>query len=628
MKTVRLRTRTVLAVLLCMSMAVFFSACGSGGSSGGGTSTGSSGGSGSGGTGTGGNGGGEGGSSGGPVLTSPLKSVSPAQNATSIAITSLVSITFDTDMDGSSITQSTFTLSTPSGPMAASVAYDSSTKTATLTPFIKPDPLASTSTTLVPLTKYTAALSTGVKTASGTPLASAYSWSFSTEVRFYAYNFATGRNYILGATKVAEGINTYIYLEVGAYVSQAVIDELKNEFDNNIYGNVRAAFGTEPNPGVDGDPKMFILLLDIPDVTGGGTTVGYFDPSNELSVAIYPSTNLKEMLYVDSGSMQTVANLADVKDTMAHEFQHMIHWGLKKSDDTWLNEAMSEIARAFSGYGPSYDRAYGYQLSPSDSLTVWSGTVDDYGVVYMWAQYFYDHVGTGVFKDMLANSHTGIASVEAALTKAGYGKDFYATFRDWSVANFSGKGVQWPSHPEWSYKSLDLYAGTLSDGTPLPGLFWDPSKINATALASLNPWAVNYYGYGVAIGAPGTVTWTEAGVGDTATFIDGGNSTITFDIQSGTSYGYLTNGYLIEQNPTNNTTLGNAPASGAVAYTAAAAKTPGQLLLEAGQSATGRRILAETGKPPRICVQPYFAAREKKLRAAREKELRAAREGF
>ena len=103
-----------------------------------------------------------------PDATPPTVSgVSPVADATGVAVDTAITATFNEAMDASTITTSSFTLDSVSG----SVSYDSGTYTATFTP----DASLSYSTT------YTAILSTAITDAADNPLASAYSWSFTTE---------------------------------------------------------------------------------------------------------------------------------------------------------------------------------------------------------------------------------------------------------------------------------------------------------------------------------------------------------------------------------------------------------------------------------------------------------------
>jgi len=102
-----------------------------------------------------------------PDTTPPtVASITPTANATGVAVSTTVSATFSEAMNASTITTSSFTL----GGVSGSVSYDSGSYTATFTP----------SSNLALNTTYTATLSTAITDVAGNPLASAYSWSFTT----------------------------------------------------------------------------------------------------------------------------------------------------------------------------------------------------------------------------------------------------------------------------------------------------------------------------------------------------------------------------------------------------------------------------------------------------------------
>jgi glucose/arabinose dehydrogenase len=104
-----------------------------------------------------------------------ITAVSPAANATGVALNTTVTATFSEAMNASTINAATFTL-VPQGsttPIAATVTYAATTRVATLAP----------SAALQAGTTYTATVrggASGVKDAANNPLASDSTWSFTT----------------------------------------------------------------------------------------------------------------------------------------------------------------------------------------------------------------------------------------------------------------------------------------------------------------------------------------------------------------------------------------------------------------------------------------------------------------
>jgi hypothetical protein len=94
-------------------------------------------------------------------------STSPASGEPDVVVGSNVTATFSKAMDESTITAGSFTVAGVSG----TVSYNSGTYTATFNP----------DSNLAYETTYTATLTTAITDAGGTPLASTYSWSFTTE---------------------------------------------------------------------------------------------------------------------------------------------------------------------------------------------------------------------------------------------------------------------------------------------------------------------------------------------------------------------------------------------------------------------------------------------------------------
>jgi hypothetical protein len=96
-------------------------------------------------------------------------STSPSSGATGIT-SPIVTATFDRTLDAATVNATTYTLSGPSGAVPATVSYDDSTHTASLTPTAALSWGAS----------YTAKLTTGIHNIDGSALASQVTWSFTT----------------------------------------------------------------------------------------------------------------------------------------------------------------------------------------------------------------------------------------------------------------------------------------------------------------------------------------------------------------------------------------------------------------------------------------------------------------
>lgn len=107
---------------------------------------------------------------------------------------------------------------------------------------------------------------------------------------WWSSNFINNQFYQSPSTCRAVGTNCYIFVEDSMWtagnVNQTIVDAVKNAFDNStpanaskgVYQTNVETFGTPPN--VDGDSKIVIFLLNIPDgysgKVGEGFVAGYF----------------------------------------------------------------------------------------------------------------------------------------------------------------------------------------------------------------------------------------------------------------------------------------------------------------------------------------------------------------
>ena len=298
---------------------------------------------------------------------------------------------------------------------------------------------------------------------------------------FWTNSWVTNQFYQITATLQKVGTHCYIYVEDGQTVSSTVIDDAANEFDTNIYPTDTSIFGSEPD--VDGDPRITILLMDIRDGYNGsgGFVAGYFHSLNE-----YNSThsNLREMFYMDVNPGQP--GTTQFYGTLAHEFQHMIHFNQDGNEETWVNEGCSTLAEYLCGYG--HDSNIGDFLnSPDDGLISWGGALADYGQVYLFLYYLWEKYGGDSFISYLTqNQQNGIQGVNSSLAAEGYSDDFKTVFSNWAVANY----LDSPSIGDGKYGYTGLDLTSFSPGGIYLSNTW--SSYPVTSSGSVNYYAADY----------------------------------------------------------------------------------------------------------------------------------------
>lgn len=214
------------------------------------------------------------------------------------------------------------------------------------------------------------------------------------------------------------------------------ISSLSQEFDEHIYPKETQFWGAEPNPGIDNDSKITIVLEDL--ISGNG---GYFDSSNQYLKEISNNSNEREIIFI---SVQA-GNFAKI--FLGHEFQHLISFNQKDMirkvpEDVWLNELRSEYSISLLGYnddfgGSSLERRVDTFLeNPSDSLTEWPNVSSDYAQVVLFGQYLLEQFGQSIFTETLQTSTVGIDSINQFLRDHNYSEKFSNIFENWTVANY------------------------------------------------------------------------------------------------------------------------------------------------------------------------------------------------
>jgi hypothetical protein len=303
------------------------------------------------------------------------------------------------------------------------------------------------------------------------------------------------RYFVLHATIRAETPHLYIYVQNGLKVSQAALTAAATHFERSTYPTDRSFFGSEWLPGVDGDPHITCLLGNLKS----SGAAGFYSAEDEYPPLVYPYSNAREMFYINTNSLPGSGEF-DV--TLAHEFQHMIHWHVHSRDNAWLNEGMSMVAQRINGYPNSVQgEADTFLGTPSTQLNTWSDgdNTAHYGGAYLFLIYLYDRFGRTILHDMVADhAYTDFQLVSDVLHKLRIKETADQVFADWIVANAIDNGHV--AGGKYAYR--DLTSTVLPTDVSLPGVTPTATpSANANPLmplphtGALPPYATDYYAF-------------------------------------------------------------------------------------------------------------------------------------
>ncbi len=259
---------------------------------------------------------------------------------------------------------------------------------------------------------------------------------------FWVTNVDTNENFKISTTLRYLGDNVYIWIEKGVTYDQGDLKALGDAFDDEIYPTNREFFGSEWSPGVDGDPHIYIVYAG----GLGQSLAGYYSSADELHPDAHEYSNAHEMFLINSDNVYLWEDY--IYGTLAHEFQHMIHWYTDMNEETWLNEGFSMLAELINDFDPGgFD--YAYVMNPDLQLTDWGDDVGNngphYGAALLFTTYFLDRFGEDATKAVVAHDKNGMESIEVVLSELDLRDpltnevpDAEDVFADWAIANLLG----------------------------------------------------------------------------------------------------------------------------------------------------------------------------------------------
>ncbi len=241
------------------------------------------------------------------------------------------------------------------------------------------------------------------------------------------------------ATCRYKGTHCYIFVEESQWdikAAQEDVDKLGTLFDaetpadpeRGIFEIAVDAFGEPVDE--DGDPRIFILILDLP----GEEIVGYFDGT--LYDRVSQPDLRRDTIYLDAHKLVFSAYLAHA--TLAHEFQHLIHWGRDSDEEAWIDEGLSGYAEELVGFPEANPRMVpSFLEDPSRNLTSWTFESASYGKTYLFASFLAERYGPGLIRQIVAEPRNGILGIDDAFKSQDWIENYAGAWRLWIAANYA-----------------------------------------------------------------------------------------------------------------------------------------------------------------------------------------------
>lgn len=262
-----------------------------------------------------------------------------------------------------------------------------------------------------------------------------------------------------------------MYVQRGLPYSQADLERAARAFEQEIYPRTREIFGSETQPGVDGDLR--ITILNAREPTGG--ILGYFSSQDTLPRQVNRYSNEREMVFMNIERLDFAS--PGYLDTLAHEFQHMIHQNEEPGSAIWFNEGASQLAEDLNGFARNGMIGL-YLADPDLQLTQWGTSPGasgaHYGAAHLFLRYIYaQYAGQAQLRPLIqadAGDNLGAFAELAARSRPDIAS-FGQVVADWAVANL----IDSPAVGDGRYTyatghSLpELLPGRVAPATLFPG---------------------------------------------------------------------------------------------------------------------------------------------------------------
>ena len=268
-------------------------------------------------------------------------------------------------------------------------------------------------------------------------------------------------------------------------LSTGQYQELGRTFDDPIHGAVTGAFGAPSD--IDGNSKVVILLTPVVNEltprNSSGFIAGFFYGCDLVSRSVCSGSNGGEIFYTltadpggqfgDARSVQLV--LRSLPPVLGHEFQHMIHFGQRKSTDAlWLSEGLAHhaediVADVYAARGDAtsaaqfraqnYSRAIRYLRSPKSTSLVaenGNGTLELRGAAWLFVKYLVGQHGESILRTLTQSTESSVTNVVRQT-----GRSWSSLLANWAIALYADDAPELANarlEPQHTFPNINMRA--------------------------------------------------------------------------------------------------------------------------------------------------------------------------
>ncbi|MGH2499456.1 MAG: hypothetical protein ACRDF0_05120, partial [Candidatus Limnocylindria bacterium] len=206
--------------------------------------------------------------------------------------------------------------------------------------------------------------------------------------RFWTYDFAAKRNVQISATLHVMTDHAKWWIADGVRVDERALRATADVFEGRIYPTNRRIYGPEWSPGIDGDPRITILLAPIP-----GRAAGYFSSADAYPTWVNAFSAEREMIYLNS--LAAPLGSESLYAVLAHELCHMQQFNKRVRSIVWFNEGQAQLCERVNGFSSGFEQAFLRQ--PDTQLNDWpeldESAILHYGGAFLFLEFLRQRAG-------------------------------------------------------------------------------------------------------------------------------------------------------------------------------------------------------------------------------------------